>query len=68
MMKEEELSDEELLTVLLNKMFKHFCSFIEEKGLGSDFAKWMVHDRNEALIDFVRLGGMGDRLIEEAGF
>jgi len=66
MINEEELSDEELLAVLLGKMFKHFCSFIEEKGLGSDFAKWMIHDRNEVLIDLVRLGGVGDRIIEEA--
>ncbi len=66
MINEEELSDEELLAVLLGKMFKHFSSFIEEKGLGSDFAKWMIHDRNEALIDLVRFGGVSDRIIEKA--
>ncbi len=66
MINEEELSDEELLAVLLGKMFKHFCSFIEERGLGSEFAKWMIHDRNEALIDLVRFGGVSDRILEEA--
>lgn len=65
-MKEEELSDEEKLTVLLGKMFKHMCAFIEERGLSSDYAKWTIESRNEAIIDLVEIGSVMKRLTEEA--
>lgn len=62
----QELSDEEEVAVLLSKMFKHMYSFIEERGLMSEYAKWTIHNRNEVIIDLVRLGSVFERLIEEA--
>jgi len=65
-MKEEELSDEEELTVFLSKMVKHLYSFIEERDLSSEFVKWMIESRNEAIIDLVGIGSVMKRLTEEA--